>query len=79
MCDSVYFVQQHYAQFVISIMAKMCAPVRDEKIKQLTETTDVVETFKGILEVCIKRALTYRPFVLTVKSSDAGFDETGYG
>lgn len=35
-------------------MAKMCAPVRDEKIKQLTETTDVIETFKGILEVCIK-------------------------
>lgn len=32
-------------------MSKLCAPVRDEKIKELTETTDVVETFKGILEV----------------------------
>lgn len=32
-------------------MAKLCAPVRDDRIKQLTETTDVIETFKGILEV----------------------------
>lgn len=43
---------QHYAQYVISVMAKLCAPVRDEKIKQLTETVDVIDTFKGILEVC---------------------------
>lgn len=35
-------------------MAKMCAPVRDEKIKELTETTDVIETFKGTLEVSIE-------------------------
>lgn len=32
-------------------MAKLCAPVRDDKIKELTQTTDVVDTFKGILEV----------------------------
>jgi hypothetical protein len=42
---------EHYAQYVISVMAKLCAPVRDDKIKELTQTTDVVETFKGILEV----------------------------
>lgn len=32
-------------------MSKLCAPVRDEKIKELTETVDVIDTFKGILEV----------------------------
>lgn len=32
-------------------MEKLCAPVRDEKIKELQNNTDVVETFKGILEV----------------------------
>lgn len=32
-------------------MAKLCAPVRDEKIKELTQTSNVIETFKGILEV----------------------------
>lgn len=34
-------------------MAKLCAPVRDDQIKQLTETTDVIETFKDILTVRI--------------------------
>lgn len=47
-------------------MAKMCAPVRDQKIKELTETTDVIETFKGILEVCIKKHKTLTT-VLTKK------------
>lgn len=42
---------QHYAQYVISVMSKLCAPVRDDKIKELTETEDVIDTFKGILEV----------------------------
>ncbi|KAJ8963714.1 hypothetical protein NQ314_005435 [Rhamnusium bicolor] len=41
---------QHYAQYVISVMSKLCAPVRDDKIKELTETVDVIDTFKGILE-----------------------------
>lgn len=35
-------------------MAKMCAQVRDEKIQQLRETTDIVEVYKGILEVSAK-------------------------
>lgn len=32
-------------------MLKLCAPVRDENIKALSEITDVVETFKAIFEV----------------------------
>ncbi|XP_011205138.2 T-complex protein 11-like protein 1 isoform X1 [Bactrocera dorsalis] len=39
-----------YANFVIQIMAKSCAPARDEMVRQLTEITDVVDTFKNILE-----------------------------
>ena len=31
-------------------MGKMCAPVRDEKIQELTQTKDVIPVFKGILE-----------------------------
>lgn len=46
---------QRYAEYVISVMAKLCAPVRDDKIRQLTETVDVIDTFKGILEVgCVR-------------------------
>ncbi|XP_055709434.1 T-complex protein 11-like protein 1 isoform X2 [Phlebotomus papatasi] len=39
-----------YANFVIDIMAKSCAPVRDEQIAKLREIEDVVEVFRGIME-----------------------------
>lgn len=52
-CTISKFIQ-YYANYVISIMAKMCAQVRDEKIQQLRETTDIVEVYKGILEVSAK-------------------------
>ncbi|KAI4464039.1 testis-specific protein pbs13 t-complex 11 [Holotrichia oblita] len=41
----------HYAQYVLSVMSKLCAPIRDERIKELSEKTDVIEVFRGILEV----------------------------
>lgn len=31
-------------------MAKSCAPVRDQQVAKLREISDVVETFRGILE-----------------------------
>lgn len=46
---------QSYADFVINTMAVSCAPVRDEHINKLREFTDVVETFRGILEVAFRR------------------------
>lgn len=39
-----------YAQFVLSIMGQLCAPVRDEEIARLTSTTEIIPLFKGILE-----------------------------
>ncbi|XP_071452432.1 T-complex protein 11-like protein 1 isoform X2 [Hetaerina americana] len=41
---------QHYAQYIISFMAKLCAPVRDERIRELTQTSEIIPLFKGILE-----------------------------
>ena len=41
---------QSYADFIILIMARSCAPVRDENVARLSEITDVVDTFKGIME-----------------------------
>lgn len=40
-----------YARFIIQLMAKSCAPVRDEEVNKLNEIDDVVSTFRGILEV----------------------------
>lgn len=39
-----------YANFVIDIMAKSCAPIRDEQVAKLREIDDVVDTFRGIME-----------------------------
>ncbi|KAG8237361.1 hypothetical protein J437_LFUL017595 [Ladona fulva] len=41
---------KRYAQYIISFMSKLCAPVRDERIRELTQTTEIVPLFKGILE-----------------------------
>jgi hypothetical protein len=62
----------HYAQYVISLMSKICAPVRDERIAELKKCTDVIETFKGVMEVLelMKLDLTnftinmYRPTIV---------------
>lgn len=40
-----------YANFIIQLLAKSCAPVRDEQVSKLSEIDDVVLTFRGILEV----------------------------
>lgn len=41
----------YYAQYIISVMSKLCAPVRDEQIRELMMLGDVVPLFRGILEV----------------------------
>jgi hypothetical protein len=33
------------------MMGKMCAPVRDEEVRKLTQVEGVVPVFRGILEV----------------------------
>lgn len=40
-----------YASFIIQLMAKSCAPVRDDEVNKLNEIEDVVLTFRRILEV----------------------------
>lgn len=57
---------QHYAQYVISLMAKICAPVRDEKIEELKGCTNVIETFKGIMEVIQLMKLDLANFTISM-------------
>lgn len=40
-----------YSSFCIQLMAKSCAPIRDEEINKLNEIDDVILTFRRILEV----------------------------
>lgn len=37
---------QRYAHYILSVMARLCAPIRDEKIRQLTQTREVVPIFR---------------------------------
>lgn len=39
-----------YAQFIISTMARICAPARDAKIQELRQLTEIVPLYRGILE-----------------------------
>lgn len=56
----------HYAQYVISIMSKVCAPVRDEKIRELSQKTDVIEIFQGIMDVLQLMRLDLANFTITM-------------
>lgn len=40
-----------YSSFIMQLMAKSCAPIRDEDVNKLNEIEDVVLTFRRILEV----------------------------
>lgn len=53
-----------YAQYVLSVMARLCAPVRDEKIRQLTQTTDVVQLFQGIMDLLEIMKLDWTNFTI---------------
>nr|CAG4640812.1 EOG090X04Z9 [Eulimnadia texana] len=40
-----------YSEYIISMLAKLCAPSRDEKIRELTALDDIVLVYKGIIEL----------------------------
>ncbi|XP_014662644.1 PREDICTED: T-complex protein 11-like protein 1 isoform X2 [Priapulus caudatus] len=53
-----------YAQFILSVMAKLCAPVWDDKIKELTEIKEIVPLYRGILEMIEHMKLDMANFTL---------------
>lgn len=59
-----------YANFVIQILAKSCAPARDEAISKLLEIDDVVDTFRGILETMSLLKLDMANFLLDFSRND---------
>jgi hypothetical protein len=56
----------HYAQYIITIMSKICAPVRDDKIKELSQQVDVIETFKGVMELLQLMRLDLANYTITM-------------
>nr|CAG4641646.1 EOG090X04Z9 [Eurycercus lamellatus] len=39
-----------YSQYIVSLMGRLCAPARDEKIRELTALRDIVPLYQGIFE-----------------------------
>lgn len=56
----------HYAQYIITTMSKICAPIRDKKIRELSEQVDVIEIFKGIMELLQLMRLDLANFTITM-------------
>ena len=46
------FEFQRYAQYVLSVCSRLCSPARDEMIRKLTQTTELIPLFKYIVIVC---------------------------
>jgi hypothetical protein len=40
------FEYQRYAQYVLSVCSRLCCPARDEMIRKLTQTTELIPIFK---------------------------------
>ncbi|XP_036025753.1 T-complex protein 11-like protein 2 isoform X2 [Onychomys torridus] len=55
---------QGLANYVISTMGKMCAPVRDEDIRELKATTNIVEMLRQIFRVLDLMRLDMTNFVI---------------
>ncbi|XP_015789829.1 T-complex protein 11-like protein 1 [Tetranychus urticae] len=55
---------QRYAHYILSVMARLCAPIRDEKIRQLTQTREVVPLFRGIMELLGEMRLDMANFLV---------------
>ncbi|XP_040575030.1 T-complex protein 11-like protein 1 [Lepeophtheirus salmonis] len=55
---------ESYAQYVLELMAKLCAPIRDEQIAELNKRTDIVHLLKGIMETLDMMNLDMANFTL---------------
>lgn len=53
-----------YARYILNVLSKLCAPVRDEKLRELTETIDIVQLYKGIMELLELMRLDFANFTL---------------
>ena len=53
-----------YAEYVVDLMGKLCAPVRDDDVAALKQIKDVVPLFQGILKTLDKMRLDMANFVI---------------
>ncbi|XP_026806219.1 T-complex protein 11-like protein 1 [Rhopalosiphum maidis] len=57
----------YYTKFILNLMSKICAPVRDDSIRALTQLNDPVDIFKGITENLSLMKLDMANFTITAQ------------
>ncbi|XP_030567900.1 T-complex protein 11-like protein 1 [Drosophila novamexicana] len=67
-----------YANFVIQLLASMCAPARDETVAKLREIDDVIDTFRGILETMSLMKLDMANFMVSAARNDIAANSVEY-
>lgn len=58
---------EYYTKFILNLMSKICAPVRDDSIHALTLLNDPVDIFKGIIENLNLMKLDMANFTITAQ------------
>ncbi|XP_054262731.1 T-complex protein 11-like protein 1 [Macrosteles quadrilineatus] len=57
---------QYYANFVLTIMSKMCAPSRDADVNKIKQESDTVAIFKGVMETLQLMKLDMANFTIKI-------------
>lgn len=55
---------KEYAHYILSVLSKLCAPVRDERLKELADMSDIVQLYRGIMEMLELMRLDFANFTL---------------
>lgn len=53
-----------YATYILDVLSKLCAPVRDDLLKELSQTTDTVKLYRGIMDLLELMRLDFANFTL---------------
>lgn len=54
-----------YSRYILDVLSKLCAPVRDEKIQELAATTDIVQLYRGLMDLLELMRLDFANFTLS--------------
>ncbi|KAI2803235.1 T-complex protein 11 [Blomia tropicalis] len=62
--DNGIFEFQRFAQYVLSVCSRLCCPARDEMIRKLTQTVELIPLLKGIFELLETMRIDFANFYI---------------
>lgn len=55
---------KEYSDYILDVLSKLCAPVRDEKIQEIMVTSDIVQRYRGIMDLLELMRMDFANFTL---------------